>query len=46
MIHVGTRTDVQWGGPIFKAPSLPTPNQFDCELPFFVSCPSSTFGRR
>ena len=45
MIHVVTRTEVQWGGRIFKAPSLPTPNQFNCELPFFVSFPSKSYGR-
>ena len=46
MVHVVTRTDVQWGGPVFKAPSLPTPQQFSNELPFFVSFPSKSYSRR
>lgn len=33
-VHVVTRTDVQWGSPIFRAPALPTPNQLSRELPF------------
>ena len=36
-VHVVTRTDVQWGGPIFKAPALPTPHQLSSELPFSVN---------
>ena len=36
-IHVVTRTDVQWGGPVFKAPALPTPHQLSSELPFSVN---------
>lgn len=33
-VHVVTRTDVQWGSPIFRAPALPTPHQLSSELPF------------
>lgn len=33
----GRRTDVQWGSPIFRAPSLPTPQQLNNELPFTVN---------
>ncbi|PTY01071.1 hypothetical protein [Opitutus sp. ER46] len=33
-VHVVTRSDVQWGSPVFRAPSLPTPLQFNSELPF------------
>lgn len=31
------RTDIQWGSPIFRAPSLPTPQQINNELPFTVN---------
>lgn len=31
------RTDIQWGSPIFRAPSLPTPQQLSNELPFTVN---------
>lgn len=34
---VERRTDVQWGSPIFRPPSLPTPQQLNNELPFTVS---------
>lgn len=37
MISIVPRTDVQWGGPIFRAPALPTPHQMGNELPFFVN---------
>ena len=33
-LHVVTRSDVQWGTPVFRAPALPTPNQLSRELPF------------
>lgn len=33
-VHLVTRTDVQWGSPVFRAPALPTPNQLSRELPF------------
>lgn len=33
-VHVVTRTDVQWGSPIFRAPALPTPSQINRDLPF------------
>ncbi len=36
-VHVVTRTDVQWGTPIFRAPALPTPHQLSSELPFTVN---------
>jgi hypothetical protein len=45
-IHVVTRTDVQWGGPIFKAPALPTPHQMSSELPFSVNFCSKTHPQR
>lgn len=37
LIRIVPRTEVQWGGPIFRAPALPTPHQLGCELPFFVN---------
>jgi hypothetical protein len=37
LLRVVPRTEVQWGGPIFRAPALPTPHQLGCELPFFVN---------
>jgi hypothetical protein len=36
-VHVVTRTDVQWGTPIFRAPALPTPHQLSNELPFTIN---------
>lgn len=36
-VRVISRTDVQWGTPIFRAPALPTPHQFSNELPFTVN---------
>ncbi|HRE82241.1 MAG TPA: hypothetical protein PLN52_14425 [Opitutaceae bacterium] len=33
-VQVVPHYDVQWGRPIFRAPSLPTPAQFYSELPF------------
>lgn len=39
-IQVVTRTDVHWGGLIFKAPASPTPHQLCSDLPFFVNFPS------
>lgn len=36
-VRVVTRTDVQWGAPLFRAPALPTPHQFNSELPFTVN---------
>ena len=37
LVRVVPRTEVQWGGPIFRAPALPTPLQANSELPFFVN---------
>lgn len=37
LVRVVPRTEVQWGGPIFRAPALPTPLQVSSELPFFVN---------
>ena len=45
-VHVVTRTDVQWGGPVFKAPALTTPHQISNELPFFVNFRSNPLPRR
>jgi hypothetical protein len=45
-IHVVTRTDVQWGGRVFRAPTLPTPHQLCTEFPFFVNFPSKGNPRR
>jgi hypothetical protein len=45
-VHVITRTDVQWGGPIFKAPALPTPHQLNSDLPFSVNFCAKTQSRR
>ena len=39
-IRIVPRTEVQWGGPIFRAPALPTPHQLGSELPFSVNFPS------
>lgn len=36
-VHVVSRTNVQWGTPVFRAPALPTPHQFSSELPFTVN---------
>lgn len=36
-VHIVTRTDVQWGNPVFRAPALPTPHQLNSELPFTVN---------
>ncbi len=33
-LRIASRTDVQWGRPLFKAPSLPTPTQRADELRF------------
>lgn len=33
-VRVVTRSDIQWGTPIFRAPALPTPHQLSRELPF------------
>jgi hypothetical protein len=33
-MRVVTRKDVQWNRPVFKAPSLPTPQQVGREPPF------------
>jgi hypothetical protein len=40
LVRVVPRTEVQWGGPIFRAPALPTPHQLGSEVPFFVNFPS------
>ena len=29
--------DVNWNRPVFRAPTLPTPHQFNRELPFSVN---------
>jgi hypothetical protein len=36
-VHVVTRTDLQWGTPVFRAPALPTAHQISSELPFTVN---------
>lgn len=36
-IRIVPRTDVQWGGPVFRAPALPTPQQLGSEIPFTVN---------
>jgi hypothetical protein len=41
-----TTADVQWGRPIFRAPSLPTFHQTNSELPCFVNFRSKTAGPR
>jgi len=35
--HVAPRTDVQWGGPVFRAPALPAPDHLHSALPFTVN---------
>jgi hypothetical protein len=37
VIHVVTRSDVQWNTPTFRAPALPTTHQLHSELPFSVN---------
>jgi hypothetical protein len=37
LLRIVPRSDVQWGGPIFRAPALPTTLQMNSELPFFVN---------
>ena len=44
-VHVITRTDVQWGSPVFRAPALPTHHQINRELPFTENL-RPFFGRR
>lgn len=44
--HVVPRIDVQWDRPVFRAPTLPTPNQLGSEVPFFVKFPSKLPRRR
>lgn len=44
-VHVVTRSDVQWGSPVFRAPALPTPNQLNRDLPFTENL-RPFFGRR
>ncbi len=39
------RTDIQWGSPIFRAPSLPTPQQLNNDLPFTVNFRGKTTRR-
>ncbi|HTQ30044.1 MAG TPA: hypothetical protein VMI53_02440 [Opitutaceae bacterium] len=36
IIAVASRRDVEWNRPVFKAPSLPTPQQLGGEVPFSV----------
>jgi hypothetical protein len=38
-VRVVTRKDVQWNRPIFKAPSLPTPQPVGSDLPFAARFP-------
>lgn len=42
LIRIVPRTEVQWGGPVFRAPALPTPHQLGSELPFCVNFSSKT----
>ncbi len=44
-INVVTRSDVQWGSPIFRAPGLPTPHQINREVPFTAEF-RPQFGKR
>lgn len=37
LVRVVRPADVTWGLPIFRAPALPTPHQFNSELPFSVN---------
>ncbi|HTB80006.1 MAG TPA: hypothetical protein VK717_03885 [Opitutaceae bacterium] len=34
ILRIVARKDVQWNRPVFKAPSLPTPQQLGGDLPF------------
>jgi hypothetical protein len=36
-MHVVPRTEIQWGGPVFRAPELPSTLPVNNELPFFVN---------
>jgi hypothetical protein len=36
-VQLATRADIQTSKPLFRAPALPTPNQFSRELPFTVN---------
>lgn len=36
VVSIVSPKDVQWNRPVFKAPSLPTPQQMGGELPFSV----------
>jgi hypothetical protein len=36
-VRVVTRSEVQWGKPVFRAPALPTPHQLSSEVPFTES---------
>lgn len=38
-VRVVRASDVKWGLPIFRAPTLPTPRQLGSELPFSVNFP-------
>jgi len=40
LVRIVPRTEVQWGGPVFRAPALPTRQQLGSEIPFFVNFPS------
>lgn len=37
IIRIVPRTEVQWGGPVFRAPALPTRQQLGSEIPFSVN---------
>ena len=37
LIRIVPRTDVQWGGPVFRAPALMTQQQLGSEIPFTVN---------
>jgi hypothetical protein len=41
-IQVVTRADAHPGKPLFRAPALPTPNQFNSELPFTAKFPATS----
>ena len=41
VLPVASRIDVQWGRPVFRPPTLPTPNPLGREVPFVVNFPSN-----
>lgn len=36
-LRIAPTADVNWNRPVFRAPTLPTPQQFHRELPFSVN---------